>query len=191
MAWCRQATSHYLSQCWPISLSPYDVTRPQWANIIAKKTFSSMNIRFERNAFFFQRRIFISTEILLNIQHLISHGLRLKWWQTNCMYWMNSAQYQHHLNSLRIEKKWFIYSYLLARLFVDCEYGPVTMIVPASGHQVCCIPWVQMGTFNKEVSFLGGLKFFALNIFCGEYLQSGLHLMLQIWWKPLLWKMCQ
>ena len=29
MAWCRQATSHYLSQCWPRSLSPYDVTRPQ------------------------------------------------------------------------------------------------------------------------------------------------------------------
>ena len=30
MAWCRQATSHYLSQCCPRSLSPYDVTRPQW-----------------------------------------------------------------------------------------------------------------------------------------------------------------
>ena len=30
MAWCRQATSHYQSQCWPRSLSPYVVTRPQW-----------------------------------------------------------------------------------------------------------------------------------------------------------------
>ena len=30
MAWCRQATSHYLSQCWPSSMSPYSVTRPQW-----------------------------------------------------------------------------------------------------------------------------------------------------------------
>ena len=30
MAWCRQATSHYLSQCWPRSMSPYGVTRPQW-----------------------------------------------------------------------------------------------------------------------------------------------------------------
>ena len=29
MAWCRQATSHYLSQCWPRILSPYDVIRPQ------------------------------------------------------------------------------------------------------------------------------------------------------------------
>ena len=61
------------------------------------------------------------------------------------------------------------------------QYGLVTMIVSASGHQVRCIPWVQMGTFNKTTGFLCGLKFFALNIFCGEYLQSGLHLMLQIW----------
>ena len=30
MAWCRQAASHYLSQCWLSSLSPCGVTRPQW-----------------------------------------------------------------------------------------------------------------------------------------------------------------
>ena len=30
MAWCHQATSHYLSQCWSRSLSPYGVTRPEW-----------------------------------------------------------------------------------------------------------------------------------------------------------------
>ena len=30
MAWCHQATSHYLSQCWPRSVSPNGVTRPQW-----------------------------------------------------------------------------------------------------------------------------------------------------------------
>ena len=35
IAWCRQATSHYLSQCWPRSLSPYGVTRPQWVNVSA------------------------------------------------------------------------------------------------------------------------------------------------------------
>ena len=48
-----------------------------------------------------------------------------------------------------------------------------------------------MGTFNKAIGFLCGLKSFVLNIFCGEFLQSSLHLMLQIWWNPLLWKMCQ
>ena len=33
MAWCRQATSHYLSQWWHRSLSPYGVTRPRRYNI--------------------------------------------------------------------------------------------------------------------------------------------------------------
>ena len=32
MAWCRLATSHYLSQCWPWSMSPCDITSPQWVN---------------------------------------------------------------------------------------------------------------------------------------------------------------
>ena len=35
MAWCRQATSHYLSQCWPRSMSPYGVTRPQCVNSVS------------------------------------------------------------------------------------------------------------------------------------------------------------
>ena len=30
LAWCRQVTSHYLSQCWLSSLSPYGVARPEW-----------------------------------------------------------------------------------------------------------------------------------------------------------------
>ena len=33
MAWCCQATSHYLSQCWPRPLTPYGVTRPQWVKL--------------------------------------------------------------------------------------------------------------------------------------------------------------
>ena len=32
MALWRQATSHYLNQCWPRSPTPYGVTRPQWVN---------------------------------------------------------------------------------------------------------------------------------------------------------------
>ena len=36
MAWCRQATSHYLSQCWLSTLSPYGVARPQWVEVTCK-----------------------------------------------------------------------------------------------------------------------------------------------------------
>ena len=33
MAWCRQPASHYLSPCWPRSLSPYHgITRPLWVD---------------------------------------------------------------------------------------------------------------------------------------------------------------
>ena len=38
MAWCRQATSHYLNQCWQRSPTPYDVTWPRWV----KSSISSM-----------------------------------------------------------------------------------------------------------------------------------------------------
>ena len=32
MAWCRQALSHYISQCWPRCISSCGITRPQWVN---------------------------------------------------------------------------------------------------------------------------------------------------------------
>ena len=32
MAWCRQATSQYLSQCWPRYFPQYSVIMPQWVN---------------------------------------------------------------------------------------------------------------------------------------------------------------
>ena len=44
MAWCRQATSHYLSQCWPRSMSPYGVTRPQWVKGAAGVTIYKMTL---------------------------------------------------------------------------------------------------------------------------------------------------
>ena len=37
MAWCHQATSHYLNQCWPRYASPYGVTRPQWVNGVCSR----------------------------------------------------------------------------------------------------------------------------------------------------------
>ena len=40
IAWCRQATSHYLGQCSPRSLSPYGVTRPQWVQMITSSASS-------------------------------------------------------------------------------------------------------------------------------------------------------
>ena len=33
MAWCSEARSHYLTQCWPRSPTPYGVTRPRWVKL--------------------------------------------------------------------------------------------------------------------------------------------------------------
>ena len=46
------------------------------------------------------------------------------------------------------------------------------MIVPASGHQVRCIPWVQMDTFNKEIGFFA--CFMWIKILCIEYILWGI-----------------
>ena len=53
-------------------------------------------------------------------------------------------------------------------------------MVLATGHQVRCILWVQVAIFNKRIGFLGELKLFALYMFCEEYLQLSLCLMMQI-----------
>ena len=58
MAWCRQATSHYLSQCWPRSVSPYGVTRAQWVNLV--------NVR--QNTC---NRLSIGIDVFLRVEHLI------------------------------------------------------------------------------------------------------------------------
>ena len=48
MVWCRQATSHYLNQCWPRSMSPYGITRPKW---LPRKFNQNTNIFFRECIF--------------------------------------------------------------------------------------------------------------------------------------------
>ena len=43
MAWCCQATTHYLNQCWPRSPTPYGVTRPQWVKYCIQLTLCDAN----------------------------------------------------------------------------------------------------------------------------------------------------
>ena len=67
MAWCHQATSHYLSQCWPRSLSPYGVTRPQWVNTM---TLVRCGSNFESLIFKLISQIYIlSTTCKIAIRH--------------------------------------------------------------------------------------------------------------------------
>ena len=47
MAWCRQATSHYLSQWRPRSMSPYGIIRQQWVKWVP---------RADNEGFLFQKK---------------------------------------------------------------------------------------------------------------------------------------
>ena len=53
MAWWGQATNHYLSQCWPRSLSPYGVTRPQWVKLSRRVNTEENNQRVKSTNFSF------------------------------------------------------------------------------------------------------------------------------------------
>ena len=49
MAWCHQATSHYLGQCWPSSLSPHGITRPQWVKAAMCTTYTTIVCILEKS----------------------------------------------------------------------------------------------------------------------------------------------
>ena len=57
MVWCCQATSHYLSQCRPRSVSPYSVTRPHWVNIIAWFTIWEAILQFHNWQYIYTRHL--------------------------------------------------------------------------------------------------------------------------------------
>ena len=63
MAWCHQATSPYLSQCWLRSMLPYDVTRPQWVKV----TLNQRKLTLALN-FFYEAKIWFYFLSLLNTE---------------------------------------------------------------------------------------------------------------------------
>ena len=84
MAWCHQATSDYLSQCWHISMSPNGVTRPQWVN---------------QNAAYFNQEISLEN---LFVFFFLNGGLFLQSWTCSVSFtvflpahiWLSSFEYQ-------------------------------------------------------------------------------------------------
>ena len=81
MAWCRQAIIHYLRQCWPRALSPYDVTRPQWAKRDMARIYIKCYLVKHTNAAKHQvihcirmlEKIFTYIEMLMQFEHFDTH----------------------------------------------------------------------------------------------------------------------
>ena len=114
MAWCCQATSHYLYQWWP--------------SLIV--TAGSDILQVDNSSAF--------VTLIYSQYGYCRYGERVQTCWSHLHYAARPSLTPPYNNG-------------------NNQYGPVTMIVLASGHQVRCIPWVQMGTFNKEIGFLCGL----------------------------------
>ena len=89
MAWCRQATRHYLSQCWHISLPPYGVNRPKWVNINTPHSQYMPPFRVETgqsyHAVLWQFRIFLRLRTLDNCINIRYQGK----YMGNCCRYVN------------------------------------------------------------------------------------------------------
>ena len=106
MAWCRQATSHYLSQCCPRSLSPYGVTRPQWVNTLRPK----------HNGSHFAD-IFLCISLIENFQ--ILHKISLKYVPLALI---DNKIWQHWF------RKWLGAEHTTSRYLKKCRYAVLTYI---------------------------------------------------------------
>ena len=104
MSWCRQATSHYLDQCWPRSPMPYGDTRPQWVKEgFKKKTIYSCSDfppsciwQKHQQLINWQKHTFPSKLHNYNIGTLLNveiAWLLHTWWAQRCMFKLSNRQY--------------------------------------------------------------------------------------------------
>ena len=80
MAWCRQTSSHYLSQCWPRSISSYSVTRLQCVEL--SHVFDPSDLTT------------INTNLVMNKFHCNSHKSS---WNICVKYTIHLIKYAHGL----------------------------------------------------------------------------------------------
>ena len=111
MAWCRQATSHYLSQYCPRPLSPYGVTRPQWFNILKHEEKDQQFAHWLINVYF----IFLNKHhcILIEISlKFVPNGLYrqqvITWTNDECFsfkgnYFYETMENRHYLNTIKAD----------------------------------------------------------------------------------------
>ena len=65
IGWCRQATSHYLSQCWSASMLPYGITRPQWVKETCTKMSNILQMTF--STMYFVTKNFVLIKISFQV----------------------------------------------------------------------------------------------------------------------------
>ena len=101
MAWCRQATSHYLSQCWSRFMSLYGVPGPQWVK--------------------FYRCLFLRTKLIMR-QHIgTCKRLGPSRWQF--IYWLNDHLVLRRLFESLGHNEWWMVMQTESLYRVKVYYG--------------------------------------------------------------------
>ena len=139
MAWCHQATSHYLNQCWSRSLSPYGVTRPQCYIMVTDLTHCGrdkmtpvLQMTFS-NAF---------------KENRISNKIELKyvaWCVIDNMYPLVQIMASHLIGSSHYLIKWWPSSptdiYITQPQWVNQKFDESLKITEASRAELFCFRW--------------------------------------------------
>ena len=114
MAWCHQARSHYLNQCWTSSISPYGVTKPQWVlkHMVAyfrKRHYIKHLSRWKMLRLKYWRAWKVSTRICENVSiyfHIKYTGLNLVSPRGNKLSPFNSKSYPYTGVRSKLHKKY-------------------------------------------------------------------------------------
>ena len=173
MAWCHQATSHYLSQCWPRSMSPNGITRPHWvkspcAHLSIKSVFPVMGISIIKIRQSWHRLIFVMGIAILKRQYLYIE--MAPWWPLLGLLFRCSIFKLSHCNSFEDQtsdyKSLFASSSTeLQRFYHMMSYQDDSS--PTSAWQLQAITWTNINPLRA--------KFFRVNINIYLYFVSFLH----------------
>ena len=114
MAWCHQASSHYLRQCWFRSLLVYGVTTPIWVNLqelgpISQSVDELINQIFWKFSFYFNFNDSISLQICTchNSSAVVTCAKKWTDWSDNsCSYKSNLYIDNIWIRSSNIVVKW-------------------------------------------------------------------------------------
>ena len=134
MVWCCQAPSHYLSQCWPRSVSSYSISRPQWVylalwhkNIWGLWFQSNVHWSFYLCCHFWQSRAILLACVSLEIPGQLCQVIYLNPYLLQGK-WHNSIEFDFPHYNLTISSNFIFMSINFINMF---DYGALIMI---NGH---------------------------------------------------------
>ena len=93
MAWCRQATSQFLNQCWPRFLPPYSVTRPQWVNTGFDESSDHLQLMWLVDTIWCHRSGSTLAQVMACFLTAPSHFLNQYWLIVSKVLWHSTGQF--------------------------------------------------------------------------------------------------